>query len=110
MSMFNLTVWMMFNRDFGFLKYLKKDQIHGLFKKYSDRQAMSFELFEVAVMEVFRKSCKSKEEGWKILMIDSEENYLMKMKDMGVPFLKNGNQQNLYTANTNAPMPPKLII
>lgn len=90
--MFSLTVWMMFNRDLGFLKYLKKDEIHGIFKKYSSKQMMSFELFEVALLEVFRRSCKSKEEGWRILMIDTEENYLSRMKEMGVPFLKSGDE------------------
>ena len=39
---FNLTVWMTFNRDFGFFKRIKKDQIHGIFKKYSEKQLMSF--------------------------------------------------------------------
>lgn len=47
---FNLTVWMVFNRDFGFLKTLKKDEIHNLFKKYSERQLMGFELFEIALI------------------------------------------------------------
>ena len=35
----------MFNRDFGFLKTLKKSDAHGLFKKYSEKQMMSYELF-----------------------------------------------------------------
>ena len=45
----------------------------------------------MAILDVFRRSCKSKEEGWKILMIDTEDNYILKMKDLGVPVLKNGN-------------------
>lgn len=107
--MFNLNIWMMFNRDFGFLKYIKKEEIHGLFKKYSERQMMSFELFEVAILEVFRRSCKSKEEGWKILMIDSEDNYILKMKDLGIPILNSGNDENLYVTNTNTPLPQNKI-
>lgn len=100
--MMNLTVWMIFNKDFGFMKYLRKDDIHGLFKKCSDKQMMSFEMFEVAILEVFRRSCKTREEGWRILMVDCEENYEMKMKEMGVPLLNGKNGEDLYTANTIA--------
>lgn len=44
-STFNLNVWMLFNRDFGLLSKLKKNDFLAIFKKYSERQLMGFELF-----------------------------------------------------------------
>lgn len=42
---------------------------------------MSYELFEVALLEIFKKVFPGdKKEGWKVLSVDTEENYHNKMK------------------------------
>ena len=72
---------MLFNRDFGFLKILSKNEALAIFKKYSDRQLMGFELFEVAIFDLFKKAYPGdKNQGWSALMIDSEQNYHTKLK------------------------------
>lgn len=70
---FNLNVWMLFNRDFGFIKELGKNNVLAVFKKYSDKQLMGFELFEVALYQIFKKVYPNdRNEGWRTLCIETD--------------------------------------